>query len=296
MGRTDAIAFTNEWATRARQLGALVTVEPGWDVRGNGMAANYEGGLVHHTAVASSESRPFPGRTLLIQGRSDLPGPLCNVAGPWCRPDAPRLHVISARPANHAGRSGGRSMGPLPVTASFNACVFGLEIDYSGVAPMAPGQYRAALIFARAVADVLGRSTEYVRAHAETSVTGKWDPGYAMNRTIDMAAFRRDAANLSTAAQEDDDMTPDQDRLLRELHGVLFSGTSATPRNLSVYGRLVDVQTALTNALPVLLSDAQRADTDPQVIAAAVVAAIPQDIAQDVIDGLGRRLAAEPSA
>lgn len=204
MGRTDEVTFVTECAAAWRALGARVTFESGWQNRGNGYSGNYEGCLVHHTAFLSSEANPFPARNTLVNGRSDLKGPLCNVAGPWCPPDAPWLHVIAAYPANHAGASGGRSMGPLPVTGLFNPRVLGLEIDYSGMAPMAPGQRRAALIFARGTCDVLGRPLSYARAHAETSITGKWDPGEAPNRTIDMAAFRRDAAALKP--QEEDDM------------------------------------------------------------------------------------------
>lgn len=208
MGRRDAVPFTRELAAEWRRLGAEVTFEPGWETRSNGYAADYEGAIVHHTAVASSQTNPFPARRLLVEGRSDLPGPLCNSAGPWCPPDAPRIHVIAANPANHAGASGGRSMGPLPVTTGFNRRVWGHEVDYAGTVPMSPGQHRAALICGRGVVNVLGRSVEYVRAHAETSVTGKWDPGYAMNRTIDMAAFRRDAAAIG-----EDDMPLTQDDL-----------------------------------------------------------------------------------
>lgn len=200
MGRRDAVQFTLEVVARARALGATVTFEPGWETRGNGTTANYEGAIIHHTASQSSAANPNPTRSVLINGRPDLTGPLCNFTGPWCAADAPWLHVIAANPANHAGASGGRSMGPLPVTSLFNPRVVGLEIDYAGSSPMADGQRRAALIFARAVCDVLGRSTDYVRGHAETSITGKWDPGYATGKTIDLDAFRRDAATLTPSS------------------------------------------------------------------------------------------------
>jgi hypothetical protein len=204
MARTDAVQFFLELAAEWRRLGAEVTFEPGWERRGNGQSARYEGGIVHHTASFSSFTNPFPTRSLLINGRSDLPGPIANVGGPVCPVDRPRLHIIAAHPANHAGASGGRSMGPLPVTRLFNPTVVGLEIDYAGLTPMIGGQYKAALIFTRGLANVLRRSVEYIRAHAETSVTGKWDPGYANGRTLDMAVFRRDAANLTPGSLEDD--------------------------------------------------------------------------------------------
>ena len=200
MGRTDEVQFMLECAAEWRRLGARVTFEPGWESRGNGLQGNYEGCIVHHTASNSSFAKPNPTRSILINGRPDLPGPLCNVTGPWCEDSDPWLHVIAAFPANHAGASGGRSMGPLPVTSLFNPRVLGLEVDYSGNVPMTVGQRKAALIFARGATNVLQRSIEYVRAHAETSVTGKWDVGYAAGKTYDMAAFRRDAAALQGAA------------------------------------------------------------------------------------------------
>lgn len=224
MGRRDAVQFTLECAAEWRRLGALVTFEPGWETRGNGTSADYEGAEEHHTATPSSLARPFPTRNMLIVGRTGLPGPLCNDATPVGPGDRPQIHVIAAHPANHAGASGGARTAPLPVTRLFNPRVRGNEIDYGGDRPMTPGQYRAALIHGRGVVDVLRRSTEYARAHAETSVTGKWDPGYAPGKTIDMAAFRRDAAALgsstesSPAPSEEDELNEFEKAVLADTH------------------------------------------------------------------------------
>jgi hypothetical protein len=214
MGRTDAVAFVLECVLEWRALGATVEFELGWEARGNGTSADYEGGLVHHTAAASSQARPFPSRTVLLQGRPDLGPPLCNVAGPWCPIDRPLLRVMAANPANHAGASGGRSMGPLPTSGLFNKRVLGLEIDYAGIAPMSPGQYRAAVIFGAGVTRVLKRpSAEWIRGHRDTSITGKWDPGFAPpDRTIDLAAYRRDAWALATTPT-----TSEEDQLVAAL-------------------------------------------------------------------------------
>lgn len=269
MGRTDAVAFTQQWAERARQLGATVDFEPGWDTRGNGSAANYEGAIVHHTASPSSAARPFPTRGILINGRAGLPGPLCNVAGPWCPDGAPRLVVISARPANHAGASGGRSMGPLPVTNAFNARTFGLEVDYSGLVPMAPGQYRAALVFSRAVCDVLGRSPEYVRAHAETSVTGKWDPGYANGKTYDMAAFRRAVANFAAQEDEDDMFSNDDAVRLSRIENAVGALIAVSERPLEAERRLTARISAL-QSLVQQLAERQGSTIDMAAVEDAV--------------------------
>lgn len=213
MGRSDAVAFVLECVREWRALGATVEFEPGWETRGNGTSADYEGGLIHHTASASSAARPFPSRRVLLEGRADLRPPLCNVAGPWCTREQPLLRVLAAHPANHAGASGGRSMGPLPTTKSFNKRVLGLEVDYAGTTPMAPGQYRAAVIYGAGITRVLDRPTaEWVRGHAETSVTGKFDPGYAPGRTIDLVAYRRDVWALATAPT-----TSEEDQLVAAL-------------------------------------------------------------------------------
>ena len=200
MGRRDAVQVVLEVVARMRALEPrlVVSYEPGWETRGNGTTPNYEGGIWHHTALASSAARPFPSQKLVKDGRVDLDGPLCNFAGPWCTVDAPRIHVVAAFPTNHAGASGGRSMGPLPVTKLFNPRVLGLEIDYAGTVPMAPGQEYVAHLWGRAVADVVGGGDiNRVRAHMETSVTGKWDIGFALGKTYDMNAFRRAAAAVS---------------------------------------------------------------------------------------------------
>jgi hypothetical protein len=190
-----SVARCLEINARLRAAGITVREASGWQSRGNGQTSAYEGGLVHHTATGYGIAVPGTGPgNLLINGRPDLRGPLCNYA---VNEDG-SITVIAAHPANHAGASGGRSMGPLPTTSLFNRRVLGLEIVYPGTSPMRDAQYRSALVWARVVADVVGRGDiERVRAHAETSITGKWDPGEAPNKTIDMAAFRRAAKALS---------------------------------------------------------------------------------------------------
>ncbi|HEX6354182.1 N-acetylmuramoyl-L-alanine amidase [Actinophytocola sp.] len=206
-----SVARAQEINNRLRTAGITVHEVPGWQSRGNGQSSAYEGGLVHHTATAFGNALSGSGvGNLLINGRPDLRGPLCNYAG---NADG-SITVVAAHPANHAGASGGRSMGPLPVTNLFNKRVLGLEIVYPGTAPMREAQFRSALVWSRIVAQVCGNGDmQRVRAHAETSVTGKWDPGEAPGRTINMTAFR--AAALTTP---EGDLTPDEHRMLKFLH------------------------------------------------------------------------------
>lgn len=194
-----SVARAREINARLRAAGVTVHEWAGWEYRGNGQTSAYEGCLVHHTATAYGNAP-----RVLVDGRPDLSGPLCNYAG---NADG-SVTVIAAHPANHAGASGGRSMGPLPVTSLFNKRVMGLEIVYPGDRPMRDAQYHTALLWSRIVTDVLGGGDiQRARAHAETSITGKWDPGDAPGRTINMAAFRA-AADIVGANPVEDDMQP----------------------------------------------------------------------------------------
>jgi N-acetylmuramoyl-L-alanine amidase-like protein len=187
-----SVARAREVAARLRAAGVTVYEWPGWESRGNGLTSAYEGLVVHHTA--SGYGSAFP---VLVDGRPDLSGPLCNTSG---NADG-SVTLIAAHPANHAGAGFGRSMGPLPRTSLFNNRVWGHETVYPGDQPMTDAQYRTAAILARICTDVFGYGDiERARAHAETSGEGKWDPGYAPGLTIDMGAFRSDALNI----QEDD--------------------------------------------------------------------------------------------
>jgi hypothetical protein len=197
-----SVARCREINARLRAAGITVHEYPGCWTRGNGLAPAYEGGIVHHTATAFGKALPGTGvGSLLVNGRPDLSGPLCNYAGN----DDGSLTFIAAFPANHAGASGGRSMGPLPTTRLFNPRVLGLEIVYPGTIPMRDAQYRSALIWSRTVADVVGfGNIQRIRAHFETSITGKVDPAGVGGQPINMPAFRTAATIISHPAEETD--------------------------------------------------------------------------------------------
>lgn len=221
--------------TTFRQFNVPVEFEPGWETRGNGSTAAYEGGILHHTAIAASYANPGPGTRVLRDGRPDLDGPLCNFQNKFNGV----VRVIAAHPANHAGAGAGRWMGPLPRTRLFNPRVVGMENDYAGNTPMSPEQYRTSKVYAVAIKRRYG-SIERCRLHAETSEEGKWDAGYKPGTPIDAAAFRRDA--LALEGQEEDDMFTEADReLLRQLQ----AGVEGQRAAGDVYAMLAEVRDAL---------------------------------------------------
>ena len=340
MGRRDAVAFVLECVAEARRILPRLQVDfvDGWATRGNGTSANYEGLLVHHTGFVATLTNPNPalarnsaGRSTLVDGRPDLTGPLCNTTGPVCTVEAPRLVVVSANPANHAGASGGRSMGPLPVTSLFNPRVLGHEIDYAGVTPMSDGQDLVAKVWGLAVSRVLGRpSAEWVRAHAETSITGKWDIGYATGRTVDMAVWRRGAWQITTLIPDMEDDMPnytdwaqqDKNNLVHDIVNfpMITNGNkdvvsiadllNALERKTDGYGHRTEHIEGVAVAVSGIVQQLSAASGQPvdavaiasQVSAAVsqqTVAAVQQLLAQagveqaaDIVDELTKRLAA----
>lgn len=156
-----------------RKEGCKVREYPGWRTRGRpastGAFAPY-GVLWHHTGSRSSYSNPAPTLRMCVQGRSDLPGPLCQVVIGY---DG-TCHVIAAGRANHAGRCSG--FGPFS-TGDANWQLVGFEIDYDGTQPMSPQQKDAATRASAACLRRFGHGSLYAARHAETSITGKWDTG-----------------------------------------------------------------------------------------------------------------------
>ncbi|GGO01705.1 golvesin C-terminal-like domain-containing protein [Micromonospora parathelypteridis] len=166
-----------------RAAGVQVVVEGDWLNRMRPGSFDPIGVLWHHTASTSSASNPHPALGICINGRSDLPGPLCQALVDYNGV----FHVISAGRCNHAGVSGGS--GPIPA-GDGNTLMIGWEIDYNGVnQEMTTAQYNASLAATAAVLTRLGRDSSYARGHRETSTTGKIDPSF-----IDLNVMRADVA------------------------------------------------------------------------------------------------------
>lgn len=212
------MTFIREIARRCAAAGVRVIYVPGCERRGNGQSwARWpEGPVNHHTAGSNNI---YVDR-ILIDGRADLDGPLTNFATLY---DGD-LALVAEHPANHAGSSGGWDTWPLPITRLFNRQTVGNEIQYRGTEPMSPAQWRTIVIFNRVVLDVLAEIGEGVldhngdpmriKFHQGTSVTGKWDPGYAPGKTYSIRDFRR---TVAASAVQQPAPTPSSNRLRDEM-------------------------------------------------------------------------------
>jgi hypothetical protein len=301
-----SVARAREVRDRLRALGFTVHEWAGWESRGNGQSSAYEGAVWHHTA-----SNYGAAPSVLVTGRSDLPGPLCNFSG---NADG-SFTLIAAHPANHAGASGGYGTAPLPVTSLFNKRTMGLEIVYPGTQPMTAAQYRAMCAWGRVTTDVFGYGDiNRVKGHAETSITGKWDPGWAPGRTINLNQARIDARS-TTPMQEDDMFTDDDRNRLASVHHNLFYGGGdrsrldnladnvarllerlelaviagmyiggpSTPEGKSMFQMLAEI----AGRDP---GDVDLSPEDAAQIAQNILANLPVDLAKQVVDEQARRL------
>lgn len=165
----------------------LTVVETaGWKTRGyagQGLAAAV-GHMWHHTATAESAFAyaDCPTLNLLINGRSDLPGPLCNIA--FGRSGT--VYVVAAGVANHAGP--GSAGGAYANVGNFY--FVGNEMESSGVRnDWTPAQVRIMPYVAAALERGYGGRDFMQLGHKEYSSMGKIDPAF-----IDMDAMR-DAVN-----------------------------------------------------------------------------------------------------
>src|SRR5262245_21653154 len=186
-------------ADALRAEGCVVVEEGNWKQRGRPSSTgsfNPYGVLWHHTGTTASYSNPFPSKTVLINGRSDLPGPLAQVGIGY---DG-KCHIIAAGRANHAGNCNG--FGPF-YSGDGNSQLVGVEIDYNGTQPMSPEQKDAAAKASVAVLKRFGHDEDHVAIHKETSTTGKWDTGGVSG---DQARSLTKKAFSGTPEPEDEDV------------------------------------------------------------------------------------------
>ncbi len=108
------------WLPQAlTQAGLRVNVVGGWETRGRG-TMHARAGVWHHTAAKRGSNAPS--LRVVIDGRPDLPGPLCHVL---VGRDL-TCHVIASGVANHAGAGGWQGL-------SGNSSVVGVECENDGV-------------------------------------------------------------------------------------------------------------------------------------------------------------------
>lgn len=152
-----------------RDHGLTLGFCPGWETRGSSVFWP-QGHVCHHDAVAARWTTP-PG--LLIAGRPDLAGPLCNTA---LEADG-TVWLVAAGRANHAGTGSWRGL-------VGNSTVWGTEAQNAGTGQEWPQEQIDAYVrLSAALAEYFSFSAEMVCRHAEWTSRkidpwGPWTDGH----------------------------------------------------------------------------------------------------------------------
>jgi len=172
------MTYSLTWLPEVLEKAGLKVAETaGWRTRGRAEMGRVRGVMCHHTA--NPHSGNMPTLNLLINGRSDLPGPLCQLGlgrdGTY--------YVVAAGRANHAGR------GAWEGVDTANSSFIGIEAEHSGD----PGEDWPPVqkdAYVRGVAALLkhvGASGNMCCGHKEFALP----QGRKPDPTFDMADFRR---------------------------------------------------------------------------------------------------------
>src|SRR5215831_10761424 len=154
--------------------GLKVALVDGWQDRGRGDVGRIMGVLCHHTAGPKNGN--MPSLNTLVQGRSDLPGPLAQLGlgrdGTY--------FVLAAGRANHAGKGNWKGI------LNGNTNLIGIEAENTGLPNDSPWPVVQIDAYHRGVATILkhiGRGFEFCAGHKEYALpTGrKSDPNFAMD-------------------------------------------------------------------------------------------------------------------
>lgn len=209
--------------SQAKKWEVPLRIYPGAETRGRGPLGEMYAYVVHHTG-SDSQSDAYL-KFLAIDGRPDLPPPLCNDSTDM---DGD-VWLIAAGRANHAGAGSSRTraavlkatytgnLTPGPDDLGGTACngsTYGNEVRFDGGQPMTRAQWVSTVLDAASVCDWHGWSEHHVIGHKEH--TGrKPDPGstvMALLRADVRVALKAGPGNWPVPATdtEDDVTTPAQ--------------------------------------------------------------------------------------
>jgi len=164
-------------ALKAR--GLVVELVPGWETRGS--SAFTPKGAVCHWTAGPANSKTRPSLNICTNGRSDLPGPLCNV---YLDRNGVAV-VVAAGRANHAGAGNWKGL-------TGNSQLFGTECEAAGANDFTAAQRAAYPKVNAAFADLGGFGADMVCGHSEFALP--------KGRKVDINGYTMDAMRAQVAA------------------------------------------------------------------------------------------------
>ena len=179
------------------QPGLKVVEHQGWQTRGRPYTFDGSYGVLFHHTASAKGGGAAPSLGSCLNGRSDLPGPLCHV---MVGRDG-TAHVVAAGYANHAGFGG--PLWNVPKDSG-NKYLMGVEVENDGVGEPWSDTLLAACdrVFA-AILTHQGRAANRCAGHKEWAPGRKIDPDHG----FDMKAYRdRLGAFMKGGGEQEDEM------------------------------------------------------------------------------------------
>lgn len=272
------------------RYGLKVETVPGWQTRGS--SSFNPGGVTCHWTAGPRNATGRPSLNVVTNGRSGLPGPLCNV---YLDRQGVCV-VVAAGRANHAGVGGYRGL-------VGNSAVYGIEAEAGGDRDWTPAQSKAYPRLVAALLSGIGRGAEWAHGHNEWAPTRKIDirdwPMPAMRGAV--AALLSDPS-LGTPGGFLMALTDaEQAEVLQRLRGDTSRGYDML-QSIERMCERIEYRVRGTHdsmdSFQVIqwmigqLAAAAPADVDEEALAAALAGAIPDNIAERVAQNLADRLAA----
>ncbi len=187
MASPGDVARMNRIIGHLKAAGVVVREIDGWRTRGRDWTRTPVGVWDHHDA-STVKSGEWGGLGVITYGRSDVPGPLSQFQVARCLDGVPKVAIVAAGRANHAGRGG--PLGPIPQNSA-NSWVYGAEKANNGLdEPYTPAaNYAADALFWAVLKECA--APKLLRGHREWAPGRKTDPRYSMTRQREqVAGFR----------------------------------------------------------------------------------------------------------
>ena len=179
------MVFSLTWLPEVLEAAGLKVAETeNWRSRGRAEMGTVRGVMCHHTATPGHLDKNMPTLDMLIAGRSDLAGPLCQLG---LGRDG-TFYVVAAGRANHAGA------GSWEGITTGNSSFIGIEAEHSGrtADPWPEAQMDAYRRGVAAILKKIGAEAKMCCGHKEYALPAgrKPDPNF------DMPTFRNAVADL----------------------------------------------------------------------------------------------------
>ncbi|MDQ3222722.1 MAG: N-acetylmuramoyl-L-alanine amidase, partial [Gemmatimonadota bacterium] len=179
---------------RLRKAGLKVVTIDGWETRGRPGSFAPVGVLNHHTGSFDRDGDFADdlayAKWLFLQGRADLPAPLCQMA----LSVEGTVYLGAAGRTNHGGVA--KASGSV-ASGDANTLYIGIEWMLSGTQAIPAKMMKAAAVLnAVLTQQVTKTSVQTISCHYQTSVTGKWDIGdpngisYGSAKVLNVPKFR----------------------------------------------------------------------------------------------------------